>query len=74
MKEEDVSPGKVQDTTGEVIFKVKFKALVFKPYKNEVLDGIVAEVNSDGIFIESGPLRSFISKAVIIIDCVFDGK
>ena len=64
MKEEDISSGKVQDTTGEVIFKVKFKALVFKPFKGEILDGLVSEVNQDGIFIESGPLRSFISKAV----------
>ena len=52
--------------SGEVIFKVNFQALVFKPYKGEILDGVVSDVTSDGIFIESGPLKSFISKAVSI--------
>jgi DNA-directed RNA polymerase subunit E'/Rpb7 len=64
MRNEDVSDGRVQDTSGEVIYKVKFKALVFKPFKGEILDGVITEVTDNGIMIETGPLRSFISKLV----------
>ena len=64
MRNEDISDGRIQDTSGEVIYKVKFKALVFRPFRGEVLDGTVYEVSSNGIMIESGPLRSFISNLV----------
>jgi DNA-directed RNA polymerase subunit E'/Rpb7 len=49
-----------------VIYKVKFKALVFRPFRGEVLDGVVSEVSNNGIIIESGPLHSFISTLVIL--------
>lgn len=61
LKNEDISDGRIQDTSGEVIYKVKFTALIFRPFRGEVLDGIVYEVSNNGIMIESGPLRSFIS-------------
>ncbi len=64
MKSEDISDGKIQDTSGEVIYKVKFKALVFRPFRGEVLDGEVIEVNDNGFMIESGPIKSFISAMV----------
>ncbi len=35
-----------------------------KPFKGEVLDGVVKELSSDGIMIQSGPLDSFISAVV----------
>ena len=37
---------------------------MFRPFRGEVLDGVVCEVTSNGIMIESGPLKSFISKLV----------
>jgi len=61
---EEISDGRVQDTTGDVIYKVKFKALVFRPFRGEVLDGEVIEINDNGFMIESGPLKSFISYLV----------
>ncbi len=64
MRPEDISDGKVQDTTGEVIYKVKVKALIFRPFRGEVLDAIVSEVTNEGIVLESGPLKSFISQEV----------
>jgi DNA-directed RNA polymerase II subunit RPB7 len=66
LKPDEISDGKIQDTSGEVIYKVKFKALVFRPFRGEILDGIVSEVSSNGILIESGPLKSFITKDVLI--------
>jgi DNA-directed RNA polymerase subunit E'/Rpb7 len=64
LRPEDISDGRVQDTSGDVIYKVKFKALVFRPFRGEVLDGVIHEVSSNGIVIESGPLHSFISHLV----------
>ncbi len=64
MKSEDISEGKVQDTTGDIIYRVSFKALVFKPFRGEVLDGEVIEITDNGIMIQSGPLKSFISSMV----------
>lgn len=66
LKPEDISDGRIQDTSGEVIYKVVFKALVFRPFRGEILDGVVSEVSSNGIMIESGPLKSFISKLVLL--------
>eukprot|EP00347_Sterkiella_histriomuscorum_P009126 403342420 len=61
MKPQDISDGRIQDTTGDVIYKVKFKALVFRPFRGEVLDGEVIDITDNGFMIESGPLKSFIS-------------
>ncbi|TNV76217.1 hypothetical protein FGO68_gene17022 [Halteria grandinella] len=62
-KDVNIQDGRIQDTTGEVIFRVSFTALVFKPFVDEVLDGVVVEVTNNGIIIRSGPLESFISAA-----------
>eukprot|EP00352_Strombidinopsis_acuminata_P008328 CAMPEP_0176351230 /NCGR_PEP_ID=MMETSP0126-20121128/10065_1 /TAXON_ID=141414 ORGANISM="Strombidinopsis acuminatum, Strain SPMC142" /NCGR_SAMPLE_ID=MMETSP0126 /ASSEMBLY_ACC=CAM_ASM_000229 /LENGTH=65 /DNA_ID=CAMNT_0017701629 /DNA_START=201 /DNA_END=398 /DNA_ORIENTATION=- len=51
----------IQDTSGDVIFKVTFKAIACAPIDNEVLDGVVTEVNSTGIYVQSGPIKAFIS-------------
>ena len=63
----DITDGRIQDTTGEVVYRVRFVALVFKPFKSEVLDGVVIAVDSNGFVIRSGPLQSFVSGAVIFI-------
>ena len=61
MKPEDISDGRIQDTTGEIIYKVKFQALVFRPIQGEILDGIVKHVTNECFTIESGPLEAFVS-------------
>ena len=55
----------IQDTSGDVIFNVQFKAIACKPEKNEVLDGKVTEVVSTGIQVQSGPIKTFITIRVI---------
>ena len=54
----------VQDTSGDVIFKVQFRAIACAPEENEVLDGKVIEVTSTGIQVQSGPIKTFISMKV----------
>lgn len=46
---------------GHAIFTIKYKALLLKPVKNEVLDAVVVNVNDLGIFCEVGPLSVFVS-------------
>ena len=50
-KESDwkIGDGIVQDTSGDVIFSVTFKAITCTPEVGEVLDGRVIEVTSTGI-------------------------
>ncbi len=38
---QDDLEGVVQDTSGDVIFNVRFDVIAFKPESNEILDGVV---------------------------------
>lgn len=40
------------------------QAIVLKPFKGEVVDGIVGQVNKMGFFVEVGPLQAFVSSHV----------
>jgi len=40
-----IGNGMLLPTSGYAEFKLKYKAIVFKPFKNQVLDGIVTTVN-----------------------------
>merc|ERR1712070_1013930 len=57
---QDDLEGVVQDTTGDVIFNVRFDVIAFKPDKNEILDGVVDSVDNQGIVVYSGPIKSYI--------------
>jgi len=46
---------------GMASFPVKYNAIVFRPFKNEVFEGIVNQVTKVGIFIDIGPLTCFVS-------------
>lgn len=50
--------------TGQAQFKVEYNAIVFKPFKNEVVDGVVNNVSKMGIFLDVGPLSVFVSSHV----------
>ena len=54
----------VQDTSGDVIFRISFFAIACLPEENEVLDGKVIEVTGSGIQVQSGPIKCFISMKV----------
>ena len=59
--------GVVQDTTGDVIFSIKFDIIAFKPEKGKILDGVVESVHDRHIMIRSGPLTSICTEYVSII-------
>ena len=50
----------VVDQEGDAVYTVKFKALVFKPLRGEVIDGIVTNVSKPGIHLKIGSVTAFI--------------
>ena len=44
-----IEDGVIQDTSGDVIFKVEFMAIACLPKQDEVLDGKVIDVMATGI-------------------------
>ena len=52
-------------------YQVAYKALMFRPFKNEVLDAVVKSVSEVGFFAEAGPLSILVSHAHIPDDMDF---
>jgi len=53
--------GTIEPGTGQAEFIVQYSAIVFRPFKNEVLDAVVNNVGKMGIFVSAGPLTIFVS-------------
>ena len=51
---------------------LKIKAIVFRPFKGEVVDGVVTQVNKVGLMVDVGPMGCFISRHSIPSDMEFD--
>ncbi|KAG8866946.1 DNA-directed RNA polymerase II subunit [Tulasnella sp. 331] len=68
----DIGSGNVMSGTGQAEFVTRYRAIVFKPFKGEVVDGIVGEVNKMGFFADVGPLNVFVSSHLIDPDMKFD--
>mmetsp|Transcript_42396 Transcript_42396/g.83307 ORF Transcript_42396/g.83307 Transcript_42396/m.83307 type:complete len:182 (+) Transcript_42396:156-701(+) len=60
--EEKIKSGIIEYDTGDVVFTVKYTALLLRPFINEVLDATVSQCNPLGFFAYVGPLRIFVSK------------
>jgi DNA-directed RNA polymerase II subunit RPB7 len=58
-----ISEGMVIPGTGRVEYMVNYKAVCFKPFRGEVVDGYVTDAQSTGIFVEVGPMMVFISES-----------
>ncbi|XP_065205969.1 DNA-directed RNA polymerase II subunit RPB7 [Planococcus citri] len=68
---DSIGSGIVLPGQGFVVYPVKYKAIVFRPFKGEVLDAVVTQVNKVGIFADIGPLSCFISHHSIPADMQF---
>ena len=62
IRDEDISPGKIEDSTGQVAYKIRFQAIVFRPFRHEVLDAVVSTALDYGFFCKAGPLQIFVSR------------
>jgi DNA-directed RNA polymerase II subunit RPB7 len=51
-----------------------FQAVVWRPFKGEVCDGMVSSVVSNGFFVDVGPLNVFVSKAVSFLFAMISWK
>lgn len=69
-----VGDGKIREGAGLAIFPVDFNAIVFRPFKGEVFDAVVTQVNKLGFFAQVGPLSVFVSKHLIPADMSFDAQ
>lgn len=68
----DYGRGKVQEETGHAMFALKFRALVFKPFRFEVLDAVVTQTNAHGFFAQIGPCKVFVPEDQMPGDFSFD--
>jgi DNA-directed RNA polymerase II subunit RPB7 len=60
---DDSSSGKVLDTTGDVLFNMRYRAVVMKPFEGEIMDGVIEKVDKYGVQVGVGPFRVFISNS-----------
>ena len=63
---ENVSEGIITDDgTARAKFAVEYDCVAYRPFKNEVLDAVVTQVNKFGFFAEAGPLQLFVSNSLV---------
>lgn len=62
----DVSEPKIMPGTGMAMYTISYQAVVWQPFRGEVVDGEVSQVVSNGFFIDVGALGVFVSKSVSI--------
>lgn len=54
------------------MFTLRYTALVFKPFKSEVLNAVVTQVNAHGFFACIGPVKVFVPEDHMPGDFSFD--
>ncbi|KAF9619104.1 hypothetical protein IFM89_005118 [Coptis chinensis] len=63
-----IGEGKVRQESGGVLFPVVFNCITFKPFKGEVLKGVVNRVIKQGVFLSSGPTEKVFISATTMPD------
>lgn len=58
---DEIGHGKVIDGTPLVAFPCKFKAIVCRPFRGEVMDAVVTEIVRHGLTAEAGPLKFYVA-------------
>lgn len=72
----EISEPKVMPGTGMAMYTISYRAVVWQPFRGEVVDGEVSQVVNNGFFVDVGALSVFVSKAVSLRsgeDLVSDG-
>ncbi|KAJ1796646.1 DNA-directed RNA polymerase II subunit [Coemansia sp. RSA 2399] len=68
----EIRMGKILPGLGLAEFEVKYSAILFRPFRNEVMDAVVSKVNRMGFFAMAGPLEIFVSTQLIPADMKFN--
>ncbi|KAJ5085315.1 DNA-directed RNA polymerase II subunit rpb7 [Penicillium argentinense] len=64
----DVGEGRVIPSNGNAEYTIKYRAIIWKPFRGETVDAIVTSVKATGIFTMAGPLSVFIARKNIPSD------
>ncbi|KAH0559509.1 DNA-directed RNA polymerase II subunit [Trichoglossum hirsutum] len=70
----EISAGRIVPSSGVAEFTVNYRAVVWRPFKGETVDGVVEKVNKMGFFADVGPLKVFVSSHLIPSDIKFDAN
>ncbi|CCI48725.1 unnamed protein product [Albugo candida] len=68
VRDEDIGKGVIQDSSGYVCFNIRYRAILFRPFKNQVLDAVVSVVSQLGFFADVVPLQVFVSRHAMPTD------
>ncbi|KAL6869058.1 DNA-directed RNA polymerase II subunit [Amphichorda felina] len=68
----DISEGRILPGTGLAEFTVGYRAVVWRPFKGETVDGVVTSINPQGFFCQVGPLKLFVSAHLIPSEIQWD--
>ena len=63
---DSIGEGILQPGRGFSVFNVKYKAIVFRPFKGEVLDAVVTQVNKAGGFVWIYYVQTAICRLVLM--------
>ncbi|KAJ6172609.1 hypothetical protein N7470_001676 [Penicillium chermesinum] len=58
----DIGEGRVIPSSGHAEYTIKYRAIIWKPFRGETVDAIVTSVKPTGIFTLAGPLSVFIAR------------
>ena len=61
---DEISEPKVVPGSGFAQYDASYRAIVWRPFRGEVVDGLVSSVVGNGFFVDVGALNVFVSKAV----------
>jgi DNA-directed RNA polymerase II subunit RPB7 len=61
---QEISEPTVMPGTGMAMYTISYRAVVWQPFRGEVVDGEVSQVVPNGFFVDVGALGVFVSKAV----------
>lgn len=70
----EISEPKVAPGTGMAMYTISYRAVVWQPFRGEVVDGEVSQVVNNGFFVDVGALSVFVSKAVSFFPEMFAGQ
>ncbi len=71
----DLKNGLIMEGTGDIIFKIDYSAVIMRPFKGEICDGIIDTILEEGgIFVKVGPMKVFIAMNDVQPNFTLDSK
>ncbi|KAL2129663.1 hypothetical protein VTI74DRAFT_7477 [Chaetomium olivicolor] len=70
----DISEGRILPGSGLAEFVVGYRAVIWRPFKEEVVDAVTCSINPHGFFAMAGPLAVFVSGHNMPDEIRYDGS